>query len=287
MYKVAILGGESSHANSFLKYIKAAPDVEAVGVFSEYEGAAEKLSAEFSVPVLKSFSELVGAVDGLIITARHGKDHYRFAKPYIKSGIPMFIDKPIVATEKEAFEFMRELKANDVRVSGGSSVVHDPWVHELREAVQTNKYGKTLGGYLRAPLNMHNEYGGFIFYAPHLVQTVQAIFGLYPESVLATPKGDVVNLRVSYGDFIVSADYVEHNYLYYAALSAEKCVKSGVIEVGEPCFETEFKNFYSILRGEPQAESYDEFMAPMLLMEAVARSMKSGREEPLTRFESV
>ena len=114
MYKIAILGCENSHADSFLNFIikeKKFPDVEVVGVYTDEEEANKRMSENFGVYCAKSFDEFVGKIDGVIITARDGKNHYKYAKPYISSGIPMFIDKPITSDEKEAVAFMKELKA--------------------------------------------------------------------------------------------------------------------------------------------------------------------------------
>ena len=44
---------------------------------------------------------------------------------------------------------------------------------KLKKAVQAEEYGKVLGGFLRAPVSIHNAYGGFYFYSQHLVQVMQ------------------------------------------------------------------------------------------------------------------
>ena len=98
MYKIAILGCENSHANNFLRVIykeKLVSDVEVVGVYSYDMEAAQKLHEEYGVAVAESYDAFVGKVDGIMITARHGDNHYKYAKPYLDSGIPMYIDKPI------------------------------------------------------------------------------------------------------------------------------------------------------------------------------------------------
>ena len=84
MKRIAILGCENSHANAFLKFIREREefsDVEVVGVYSDQKEAAEKLREQFGVPVLEDYGEAVGQIDGLIITARHGDNHYKYAKP--------------------------------------------------------------------------------------------------------------------------------------------------------------------------------------------------------------
>ena len=112
--KIAILGCENSHANNFLEYIASVPEysesIEIVGVYSNEPETSAALSEKYGVKVLADYKDAVGLIDGLIITARHGGLHYEYAKPYIKSGVPMFIDKPITVHEDEAIEFMRALK---------------------------------------------------------------------------------------------------------------------------------------------------------------------------------
>lgn len=290
MYKVAILGCENSHANKFLKHIiteKVYDDVEVVGVFSEYEGAAEKLHDEFGVYIAKSYDEFVGKIDGLIITARCGKDHYRFAKPYISSGIPMFIDKPVANDENEALEFMKELRKNNVRITGGSSVIHDPWVKELKAEVAAKTNGEVLGGFLRAPIRMVNDFGNFIFYAQHLAQATMEIFGYYPKSVKAETMGSVTNVLVSYDNYNVTMNYVNGNYYYFAALSMEKTVLANRIVMDKSIFRDELGNFYNLLKGGEQKQSYREFMAPMALIDAIQRSMESGKTEAVKEIEEI
>jgi len=119
MKKIVILGCENSHANGFLDFITkdaAFADIQVVGVYSEDTEAAKKLNEKYGVPVMERVDAAVGQVDGVIITARHGDKHYEFAKPYIPSGVPMFIDKPITINEDEAVAFMQELKENNVPV---------------------------------------------------------------------------------------------------------------------------------------------------------------------------
>ena len=135
MYKIAILGCENSHADAFINLIKnneKYADIEVVGVYSNEPEAMQKLNEKYGVYMASDYTEFVGKVDGIMITARHGANHYKYAKPYISSGIPMFIDKPITCDEAEAVQFMKELKANGVRVTGGSTCIHVPYVKELK-----------------------------------------------------------------------------------------------------------------------------------------------------------
>ncbi|WP_275564660.1 Gfo/Idh/MocA family protein [Acetatifactor aquisgranensis] len=284
MYKVAILGCENSHANFFLEYFvekKVVGDVEVMGVYSDDAEAARKLQAQFGVNVMEHYDDFVGKLDGLIITARHGDNHYKYAKPYLGDGIPMFIDKPITVSEKDAREFRRELEENRIPVSGGSMCMYDGLVQELKKAVEDRTYGVVYGGSLRSPVSLDNIYGGFYFYSQHLVQVLGEIFGYYPRSVQAFPGKNAYTCVFRYEGYDVTGVYVEGNYTYYAGISCEKEYVGGMYAL-ENCAEREVEAFYRILTGGSQEMSYEDFFAPVYILNAIHRSVQSGKEEAIS-----
>ena len=43
--------------------------------------------------------------------------------------------------------------------------------------------------------------------------------------------------------------------------------------------------FYGILSGEPQTVTYEEFISPVFIMNAIQRSLVSGQEEAVGQIE--
>ena len=284
MKRIAILGCENSHANAFLGFLRDKAefsDVEVVGVYSDDRAAAEKLKEGFGAPVLDHYADAVGKIDGLIITARHGDNHYKYAKPYLQDGIPMFIDKPITVKEDEAVEFMRVLREKGIRISGGSSLKEDTYVSALRTAAKEERDGKTVGGYVRAPYQRENPYGGFYFYAQHLVEMVCEIFGRFPLSVTARQNGKSIHVLFHYEGYDAVGLFVDGSYQYYAARMAEKSSQGYAIPTTSDWYLREFSNFYALLDGAPQSTTYEEFISPVFIMNAIERALASGTEEPV------
>ena len=281
MKKFAILGCENSHADAFLDIVynkKLYTDIECAGVYSEDREAAEKLHGKYGVDIMCSPDALVGQLDGLIITARHGAKHHEFARPYIKSGIPMFIDKPITIDEDDSVALMREFRENGVRFCGGSSCPHAKFVGELKAARDSGEYGKILGGSLRAPVSMDNPNGGWFFYSQHLVEVMCELFGYFPESVRAYRKPGVYDFAVRYTDYDVWASFIEGNYIYAADVSFEKKFAAGEYKL-DGCYESEFKAFHALLDGGASEKSPEDFIAPVFIMNAMKRALDSGNEE--------
>ncbi|MBQ1216731.1 MAG: Gfo/Idh/MocA family oxidoreductase [Clostridia bacterium] len=287
MKKIAILGCENSHANAFLNFIKENEefkDIDVVGVYSDEKAAADALNEKYGVPVLSDYADAVGKIDGLIITARHGDNHYKYAKPYIESGIPMFIDKPITVTEKDAVEFMRDLKDRGIRISGGSSLKQDAFVRQLKQEALDKVGGATLSGYVRAPYQSENAYGGFFFYSQHMVEMVCEIFGRFPRTVTAKQNGNQIHVLFHYDEYDCIGLLCDKNNFYYAARMAEKSANSATVTFSD-WYYREFFEFCALLSGGEQQISYEEFISPVFIMNAIVRSLESGKEEPVREIE--
>ena len=289
MKRIAILGCENSHAATFLDFIYNTDrysDVEVVGVYSNEPAASKNLQEKFGVNILENYTDALGKIDGLIITARHGDLHYEYAKPYLDSGIPMFIDKPLTISPSDAVDFMGELKSRGTRVSGGSSLKHDFGVKTLKREREENTDGATLGGFVRAPIDLASVYGGFYFYAPHRVEVVSEVFGRFPLSVEAKAKGDLVSVKFNYEEYSVDGMFTERNYLYYACRSAEKSVKGMLLECNDDnnWFRCEFDEFYEVLMGGESKVSYTDLISSVFVMNAIERSLKSGKEEAVKTY---
>jgi predicted dehydrogenase len=282
MYKIAILGCENSHAGAFLRIINEEQinDVEVVGVYSNDPAASEALNKKYGVYVAKDFDEFVGKIDGLVITARHGDNHYKYAKPYLDSQIPIFIDKPITISEAEAVEFMNILKDNAIPACGGSMCIYSDHVLELKKAIEGGENGKVIGGSVRAPLDPESEYGGFYFYAQHMVQTACELFGYFPKSVQAFKCENKITVMIRYKDYDITGIYLFNCgvWLYSQSVVFEKGCIGGMDPLTNAA-SREFHSFYDILRGEKPHHSYEELFAPVFIMNAIERSLNGGREE--------
>ena len=286
MKKVVILGCENSHADSFLDFIYQNPkynNVQVVGVYSDEQEPCVRLHEKYGVDIMQSYDEAVGKVDGVIVTARHGENHYKYAKPYIASGVPMFIDKPITIDEAGAVRFIQELAENNVKVSGGSLCKHDPFVQKLKNDHENEVEGKTLGGFVRAPLQPKSVYGGFYFYAQHLVEIVCEIFGRTPQAVRAEESENKLDVWFFYPTFTVHGLYVNDSYAYYASRYAEGTVETDNIFTKNfaECSEKEFADYYELLFDGEQKISYADFIAPVFIMNAIMRAVASGNKEEI------
>lgn len=286
MYRIVILGCENSHANNFLRLISEGkyPDIEVVGIYSNEPEAAKKLCDTYGAPIMENYDSLAdssAALDGVMITARHGDNHMKYALPYIKLGIPMFIDKPITCSEAEAIEFMQIARDNSIRLCGGSTCAALSETLALAKAVRENELGDLLGGNVVAPLHSPSPYGGFYFYAEHLIDITISIFGTGIKSVYASKNKDATALIISYEGFDVTATYLERAGYYSAAVYGTKSEKHLSLTFTPDSFEHEMNDMKALLDGSEMVKSYEDFILPVFVMNAVLRSYESGKKEDI------
>ena len=286
MKNIVMLGCENSHVNTFLNIMKEDPDkyrdINVIGVYSEDGEAMQKVADTFGVPAMRSYDEAVGKVDGIVVTARHGGKHYQYAKPYIESGVPMFIDKPITVDEQEAVDFMRECREAGVRLTGGSCCKYAREIADIKEKIASSEI---RGGFVRAPINMQNPYGDFFFYSQHLVEMLGELFGLYPHAVQAYRASNTVNVVFRYESYDVIGLYTEFSNHYFVSVALGGATLASDASIGKDCFVRELDEFCELLRGGEQKHSYDDFISPVALLCAIDRSLASGREEPVHTLE--
>ena len=114
----------------------------------------------------------------------------------------------------------------------------------------------------------------------HLVQMVCEVFGYFPKAVRTCRNDGKITCILRYEDFDVTALYVDGSYVYYASVSFQKSVEGALLNL-DGASSLEFRDFYRLLLGEPQPQSYAEFFAPVFVMNALHRSLETGLEEPV------
>ena len=284
MYKIAILGCENSHANQFIELIKKGKkfsDVEVVGVYSDDEAALKALADKYQLYAMKSYDEFVGQLDGVMVTARHGNNHLKYVEPYLSSKIAVFVDKPITISISDALSLAKQLEEYGNRFTGGSMLKFSKLISELKKDVKKEAYGKTIGGLVRAPLSLENEYGGFYFYSQHLVEMVCEVFGRFPKSVQAVQNDVNVTVIFRYDNYDITGVFTGDAWVYSATrLSVDKTYGDMIVLSDES--KKEFEEFYNCLKDKGEQMDVKEFISPVFILNAIEKSLESGKEEKIS-----
>lgn len=117
MLKIGVLG--TGHLGKIhLKCIKQIPGYQLVGFFDPDDTVKEQVEKEFGIPHFSSLDELINEVDVVdIVTPTVA--HFDCASRALKKSRHVFIEKPIVATPKEARELIAIAQEANVKVQVG------------------------------------------------------------------------------------------------------------------------------------------------------------------------
>ncbi len=301
MFRVGFLGSENSHASAFASMfngyrkdvIGEFDDIQAVATYSAYPGVDERMQQRYGIEfIAKSPEEMLGKVDAIIVTARDGKYHAPFARKFIEAGIPAFIDKPFTVDEDEAIELARLARDKGVPLCGGSSL---KVCKETRSAILFMEENRdaVIGGFVKAPISMNNQYGGFYFYASHLAEMVLPVFGYYPLWVSASENKNGVSVIVHYDEYDVVCLYTDGRWDYEISISTKQVLDEEkrdnpqfhqVVSLNL-CYHEEARCIARMLRTGAMEHPYEELVQPVMFLNAVERAMKSGKREAIRSFD--
>ncbi|MBR6772262.1 MAG: Gfo/Idh/MocA family oxidoreductase [Clostridia bacterium] len=277
MFRIGIIGTENSHATDLARRLNLSedyPDCRVTLVWGHYPDENRRIARDFNCSVAQNIDEMVENTDAVLVTARDGKFHAEFARPFIEAGKPAFIDKPFTVDVCEASELILLAKEKGVPLCGGSTLKYADAVEELK-AYFAAAPENVLGGSVFAPVVMDSEYSGFFFYSPHLAEMTLEIFGYAPKAVTAVRNPSGVFATIDYGSFCVANHFGSGAPDYCASVYS----KSGSVVKAVDLSMIGAKNceaFVNMLRTGRMPRTYEELLAPVKYLNAVKKAYETG-----------
>ena len=284
MFRIGILGSENSHAMAFSRMFNGIDknfagefdDICVVGTFGTDDVSNRALVEQAGVQFIADKPEdLLGRVDAVMVTARDGKYHAEYARPFIEAGLPAFIDKPFTSDPDGALALVKLAKDKNVPLCGGSSLKVCMETERLAAYAAKNR-DSILTGSVYAPVSMKNDYGDFWFYADHLTEISLAVFGWDPKWVQAVGRDDKgVTALVGYENYTVSNHFCEAMYQYGGTVVTKSGIHTQSISLDD-AYANECRVYARMLRTGKMHGTYEQLIQPVYYMDALARSMQTG-----------
>lgn len=176
--RIGIIGAENSHTRGFGKLFnidKVFPGVQVDYVWGETEAFAKDAMERGGIPnMVKDPKEMLGKIDALIVDHRHAKYHLEAATPFVKAGIPTFVDKPFCYRLEEGKAFLAMARELGTPVTSYSSIAHNDATFDMK--AQLKKLGPINQVVRSGPVDLNSKYGGVFFYGVHIVQPLLYLF---------------------------------------------------------------------------------------------------------------
>ena len=167
---------------------KKFPAAEVKYVWGETDEFARNAAEKGNIPhIVKDPKEMLGKIDALIVDHRHAKYHLEAATPFIKEGIPTFVDKPFCYRAAEGKEFLELARELGTPVTSYSTIAQSAATFDMKEQVASMENIRQV--VRSGPVDMDSKYGGIFFYGVHIVQPLMYMFGEDIERVRVTREG--------------------------------------------------------------------------------------------------
>lgn len=197
--RIGIIGLDTSHVTAFTKLINDAkskdhvPGGKVVVAFkggsadiessiNRVEEYTSQLQTNYGVKIVATIEELCQQVDVVLLESVDGRPHLAQARPVIKAGKPLFIDKPVAGSLRDAVEIYKLAREAKVPVFTSSSYRY----YESLVAVRKTNVGDIRAVISWGPAHLEAHHPDLFWYGIHPTEALFTILGPGCESVSRT-----------------------------------------------------------------------------------------------------
>ena len=205
--RVGMIGLDTSHATAFTRLLNdtnapghvpgarviaafpgGSPDIESS--WSRVEGYTRELRERYGVRMLDSIEALCREVDVVLLESVDGRPHIDQVKPVFVARKPVFIDKPVAGSLRDAIEIFRLAKQSGTPCFSSSSLRYYPGLVALKKT----DVGEIKGAVSTGPCHLEPHHPDLFWYGVHPAEALYAVLGIGCQQVVrtATPDTDVV-----------------------------------------------------------------------------------------------
>ena len=194
VFRIGIIGLDTSHVTAFTSFINNPSKNYGCKVVAGYPGGSPDVTAsasrvekftltlrdKYGVEIVDSIEELCKKVDGILLESVDGRPHLAQAKPVIAARKPLFIDKPMAGNLADVIEIFRLAEQNNVPCWSSSSLRYSPTIVEMKEK---DTAGRVLGCDVFSPCDLEEHHPDLYWYGVHGVEMLFAVMGTGCETV--------------------------------------------------------------------------------------------------------
>jgi predicted dehydrogenase len=205
--RIGMIGLDTSHAIAFTELINnpankqhvpggkvvagfkgGSPDIESSA--SRVEGYTQQLQQKYGVKIVPSIEELCREVDAVLLESVDGRPHLEQVRPVITARKPVFIDKPLAGSLKDAITIMKLARDAKVPCFTSSSYRFYDSLIELKK----KDVGEIKGAISYGPCSLEEHHPDLFWYGVHPCEALYTVLGTGCETVtrVSTKDTDVV-----------------------------------------------------------------------------------------------
>jgi hypothetical protein len=205
--RIGMVGLDTSHVTAFAKLLNDPADknhVPGARVVAAFKGGSSDIPSSISrvedytkelvekrgVKIYDSIEELCRNVDAVMIESVDGRPHLAQARPVIQARKPLYLDKPMAGSLRDALEIFRLAREAGVPVFSASSLRYG----KATQAVRGGSLGRVTRAETFSPAHLEPHHPDLFWYGIHGVESLFTVMGPGCETVQrgATPDGKIL-----------------------------------------------------------------------------------------------
>lgn len=152
------------------------------------EGYTKTLVEKYGVKIYDNIKEVCENVDAILLTSLDGRPHLSQVRPVFEANKPVFVDKPVAGTLKDAVEIYRLAKESKVPCFSSSSLRWYPGVVEVANA----DVGELISVLSYGPAPSEPNHPDLFWYGIHPTEALFTVMGTGCDTVTRTSTEDTV-----------------------------------------------------------------------------------------------
>ncbi len=201
--RLGMVGLDTSHVVAFTKLLNDASDKDHVagakvvaGVkggspdvaasATRVDGYTKELVEKWGIKLYDRIEDMAKDVDGILIESVDGRTHLEQARRALPFKKPVFIDKPVAGSLRDAIEIFRLARQYGTPVFSASPLRAAPGVVAVRKA----DIGKQMGAFSYGPATLEPHHPDLFWYAIHATEMLFTVMGRGCENVSRTQTAD-------------------------------------------------------------------------------------------------
>jgi hypothetical protein len=196
MLRIGLVDLDTSHPAAFTRILRGIPGIAVTALWDGHDvwpaGYDANFAREWQIPTVCSrLEELPDHVDAAMIHGVNWDSHVDKAHVFMRAGLPVLIDKPVVGTVRDCHRLLDLQAKYGTLVFGGSS---------LRYAVEITSLRASMGPPYRPVSAIASGPGDFFSYGIHTTEMLQGCVGSGIQSVRLVTGGSAPLFALAYQD---------------------------------------------------------------------------------------
>lgn len=232
--RIGIVGVENSHVDHIIAALNAEdddPDARVVALAAPDDERTAALLASGGIEHrVDEVDDLLPLADVLVVSDRHGGRHLAHALPFLETGRPVYVDKPLACSVEDARAMTAAAAESGALLTSYSTM---RWVPELTGLVdRLPSLGALRVVTTTGSAATDSEHGGIFFYGIHAVDVALRLAPGAVDDVRVERLDGAVVLTLMAGGTWVSANLVQRDETGAVPFHALAVGRHGVAAAG-------------------------------------------------------